>query len=75
MTPITRHDLQDLRRRVVIDQRAVEGGALDGADILQGVIDMTTQLLQKLDGKGYIAGNGYRHPGEDGSYPDEAEHR
>lgn len=68
---ITRHDLQDFRRRVALDRRAVYDGELDGADILEGVCDMLTNLLLKLDGKGYVAANGYRHPGVDGTFPEE----
>ncbi len=69
MTAITKHDLQDLRRRVALDCRDVESGMLDGADILGGVSTMLTNLLLKLDGKGYIRADGYRLPGDDGSWP------
>ena len=51
MTAITRHDLQDLRRRLLLDRRAVEEGQLDGPDILTGAIEQLTQLLNKLDGR------------------------
>lgn len=73
MTAITRHDLQDLRRRLLLDRRAVEEGQLDGPDILTGAIETLEQWLHKVDGHGWIDGAGYRHEGEDGSWPQEVE--
>ena len=71
MTAITKHDLQDFRRRVLLDRRAVADGDLDGADILEGVTDMLENLLAKLDGRAYVSANGMRQMGEDGSWPEE----
>lgn len=70
---ITRHDLQDLRRRVLLDRRGVYEGDFDGADILDGVIAHLDNLLDKQAGRGFIAASGYRYPGLDGSYPEEVD--
>ena len=70
---ITRHDLQDLRRRVLLDQRAVDYGDLSGVEVLAGVAAILDGLIDKADGKGFIAANGYRYPGLDGSYPEEVQ--
>jgi len=57
-----------------MDRQSVEFGDLDGLDVLEGVIDSITQLLAKIDGKGWINGYGYRFPGDDGSWPEEIDH-
>lgn len=44
---VTLHDLQDLRRRVLLDRRSVEEGYLDGADVLTGVIEHLDHLIAK----------------------------
>lgn len=68
---ITLHDLQDLRRRVLMDCRGVEDGALSGSDVLIGVVHIIDGLIDKQAGRGFIAASGYRYPGLDGSYPEE----
>lgn len=44
---VTLHDLQDLRRKVLMDKRAVEDGALEGHDILEGVVSHLELLIEK----------------------------
>lgn len=61
MSAITAHDLQDLRRRVLVDQRAVEEADLDGSEVLTGVIEVVEALLDKLNGKPYVSADGRRH--------------
>ena len=70
---VTRHDLQDLRRRLLLDQRAVDYGDLSGVEVLAGAITILDGLIDKADGKGFIAASGYRYPGLDGSYPEEVD--
>lgn len=41
------HDLQDLRRRVLVDRRAVAEGALEGLDVLDGVVEQVEGLIAK----------------------------
>lgn len=71
MSAITRHDLQDLRRRVLLDCRGVDYGDIGGVEAMTGVALILDGLLAKLDGRPYIDGAGYRHPGDDGSWPEE----